>query len=524
MVGYDMNKLVVVDVAKMKIRKEHEFERSRSVTFATCDDQVLLVIYSGTSNIYLLDPETLKQKQRKNVGGIVWFAQPLGNKKVKLWLRDPSGRSSSRVIDMTTLKKSRHPEELSVYTPSDPTRLIWRATRDHAFNDQFVYEIKTGKVVSLRRQIGALEMVPLQNNSGSRNRVQLPTNGHSMPRDLLGQCWGCRLTAGYSGNALRDMSNNQIATTKCSEICSEFPLLVGFDDERFDKNGRVERDKKPTGFVHFANPADGKLISKTKIYEIEKPKNDYLRSRNGMYYRERLDVHGKNVFVFDDNNRFYKMTIPDSVIAKAKSGFFMKQPDLTSVDLTKKTQYTFQSVGAKTPKYRMKYDVPGVKIDSTTGVLTIDGPSIWKKILEEKTSTKRHFGVRIRDRSPISSDSILTMIGVPDEKACFNIPIHVSTDNGESTQDAKVFYVVGYGPKAELDEVIAKREAKMREEREKRMAEQLKQMDEQAKNKAKGVEQRVEELEKDVEKLEALFEKVEERIKAMLEKLDKNDK
>ncbi len=534
MVGFTGSQIVVVDLEKMKVRKQHDFGRERRLRFAATDDKSLFVNYQNSSQITQLDIDTLEQKSKKIFGGTINQIYLCGPSQIALRFTETNRRSAvGAVFDMTTMKQVKnHPESIGVarfYHSSQKLRLR-RDGNKLAVADYFVYELDTAKIVAIRMNLPGIENFTAEPRRLNRGTSPIPQNSdqNSFANSMVCENWGRRLINSGNGTRLVDFAGRRLATTQCTQISADYPLLVGYYDERYDKNGRPKRDAVSTGCVYFHDLVSGKFIARIQLYRHDDVQGTQYRFQQIYYYRTRLDVHGRHVFVFDERNNFYKTAIPETVIKKLEAPFRLQQPAVVSADLTKKTTVQLKAVGADEIQYKLEYALPGVNVDSKTGLLTIDGPTIWKTILERKTSDlglALNRGVIHRSVvSPKQPQDLVKHIGAPDGKAYFNLPIHVSAQSDGEATDSRIFFVIGYGDKKQLDTVVAEAEKKRQQEREKRLVEQRKQMEELRAEQAKSAETRVAELEEQVARLEALFDKVQTRLDKMLKEMDKSKK
>ena len=162
-------------------------------------------------------------------------------------------------------------------------------------------------------------------------------------------------------------------------ISPEFPLLIGYKGTHYHDNN-VQANREAKGIVTFRNLVDGSEISQTVVYEKMISRRVY--SISSTYYSGKVDLHGKNVYINEDNT-IYRVPISAETIAKSKIPFHLERPKIVTVDLSKVTKIPIKYQGKpESLRFEMEYSVPHVSVDGKTGVISIDGPSIWKQVVE----------------------------------------------------------------------------------------------------------------------------------------------
>lgn len=168
-------------------------------------------------------------------------------------------------------------------------------------------------------------------------------------------------------------------------------------------------------------------------------------------------------------------------------------------------------------KYRLAFETEGIKIDSTSGMVTIDTPSLWKRYVSAPPPVGLHFGKQ-RKVQYLSEEEYAEMLGkpLPAGKVPFSLPISLAVSDEEAQEDQMTVYAVVHADKTAVDKIEADRLAKLETDRQERLARnnanQEQPMKDRNRTTSAGATERIDELAKRMRRIEATLDMILEKV------------
>lgn len=338
-----------------------------------------------------------------------------------------------------------------------------------------------------------------------------------MDRNQLPARWGRRL------------AGNTLTNSKGSRISQWAGPRVGILSERWPMAILIASSQDgaaTTTTMELANLVDG-LVEHTSIIDVS---SNSRRSNSPSFYGQRntLIAAGDKVLVLQ-NTELLIATIPQKIAdAMPMPTHFLPQ-QLREVEAAQPAKLKL-AVAGKTDSvtFSLMAEYPGVVLDSGTGELTIDTPTLWDSFVKRASAASPPVDPRHRSQPSATSREEnarryqdLTGKALPADELAAQVPVSAVVQDSEGQEDSLQFSMIVVGSRKQLDEALAARQAEAEEQRAAMQAARQVQEETRRREAAHQSEVKADEsVDQRLEALEARVRRMEAALDAILKRLD----
>ncbi len=328
-----------------------------------------------------------------------------------------------------------------------------------------------------------------------------------------------------SGNSLNRAGGERITSwnSACSILLESSPAVVSLLYQTSSTPGsQLQRQKMS---LEFRDLIEGQPREPLGLFDGfleqrgQRPSTDFSRSL--------LAAAGKNILACVGSSLFVT-PLPKEIIEKIPEPVhfhFRQDPVVVTTGAPVKITFT-ASGGTGSLTYGLLHEIRGVEIDSSTGVVRVDVPGIWKRFLEGIVEGTSPTPFSTRAAVPLPGQleqygSLFTAItGKPLKSDLFPmaVPLRLVVSDAEKMEDRLAATLLVLVPRREIEAMVKDRQveiARLREEQQKK-----RKASPSTPKKSRGdtgVEERIAELESRLRRMEAALDTVLRRLKELEE-------
>ncbi len=223
----------------------------------------------------------------------------------------------------------------------------------------------------------------------------------------------------------------------------------------YQKSEPSSRGFQAKFYLDTINLVDGEILD-SQVFAVV-TRNRVIHSNDGIAFGLNDKV------VYSRGNQVHVIPINLDKIAAAPKPLHFKIPQIPILNAKKRQTISFNASGGTGElEYQLAFKYDGIEIDSASGEMTIDTPTIWKNYLKENTPPSKSFRRNYHRRNPKSLSAEyenMFNVPIPAGKIPFAIPINVSVTDSEAQNDQLTAFAVVLGDKSSIDKMEAKQRA-----------------------------------------------------------------
>ncbi len=492
------DEVVVIDLKTRKVLAKKTMPQG--IRFAAIDDQYAYIAPASGDVFYRLNHELAVAKR------MFFKSTPTAMQKISDDRLAVITQTGLQIFDVQTMKeitptsrgKIQHVSQMAIYPLNNAYSRV---------NHQ-VIRSSDGAVVQIKQT--SLPTLVSTSNRGSQ---------HSSVRGMVSQSnWGRLLL----GNQLVDSSGGRVVSIDhetAAALSDQWPVLV-IAKKTYTPN--------VTTTLRFLSIVDGSVVQSMILNEDDEVTGSQRHSHAN---RTLLMTSGNKVFYIDGDHLVFT-EFPDAAkLAEVRTHFSPEQTTEISADRVATIELRVSGPKANL-SFRLLQEFPGVKLDESSGTLTIQAPELWKQMISKEVSNSSHSGIRGRSNSPIdratNADAYeaATDKKLPANQFAAQIPIAVSFQDDEGRGDQLNFHVVVTGDRTNIDKQVQEQRAAQETARVKYLAEQQSRKDElerqrtQATMQASNIKESSDKVGERIENLEVRMRRMEATLDAILLQLE----
>ena len=405
------SQLLIIDAEKMEVKKTQPLVKP-IVDLATNDSHVFL-FPASSQIVYRMKLDDPSDRKKTLLSGMVSTADCDSQNRLFIRMRD--GRTVY-VCDAETLKvDGKDPRNYDTsrlplyrrYNPPYPDNV--RQFKDVQLGERLYFNAKQKQVVGLARRL--LMYPTFQFDQSPLSTITKYASYNPWARTVIG------------GRLVDDGETQIDVCPSSSAISRDFPVLVSLSPSQ-----NSQRSRSASIQILYRDLDTGDSLADFDFFDSNAVN---LGHRFSLPFQ--VELRGKQVFATDGWS-IHKTTIPKDVITQASKTMYFQVPNQPLVDLNKKHQIKFAVANAEKVRFELLTKISHVTVDKSTGVVSIDGPALWKKFQEDMKKSASHVSQEDSYCWPQTINienerRIAEFLKVPADKQPINLPIVIQAKN-----------------------------------------------------------------------------------------------
>ena len=414
---------------------------SAGVLTASMQYPYVMVAASSSNIIYRLDAETLSLSDGKRMfiknkcAAIV----PMPKKKVGVITGDHNFLIN--VIDPETMESTKKTQ-----IPFNPFRSqrgirLPEVAPDVVDFDTRLLDMNDGTVVMFESNPGLQTLIASTN--------QRPFVSREM-RELSGKTFGRFISrngiVSATGSLVSSFRNRQLITTPYHPVA----FAIRIESQNNNRSGQIK------SYLETISLVDGSILD-SQVFDV-----------SARYYDSghRSNHNSRNCFALKETVVYYRQNmlfvIPlDSTLASAPIPLHFPIRKLPVLGVDQPQTISFKANGGKGRlEYQLITEYQGIKLDSNSGLLTINTPSLWEDFVKRSNRSNSYSTRRNSNQKPVTEEQLTEWFGGSSKgKIACVLPIQLAVTDEEAQEDRLSAYVVVMADKSKFERYRAKKRA-----------------------------------------------------------------